>query len=109
MATIRLVKDDTGPQLRLEFIDTYTGEPTNLQGATVTLHFRAANTTTTLFSRDALIISPASNGVAVLVWANGDLNQPAGDYEGEVEVVLSNGLRETQFDLLQFTIREDFT
>jgi len=109
MATIRLVKDDTGPQLRLEFIDTYTGEPTNLQGGSVTLHFRAVNTTTALFSRAALILSPASNGVAVLVWADGDLNQTAGDYEGEVEVVLASGVRETQFDLLQFTIREDFT
>lgn len=109
MATIRLVKDDTGPQLRLEFIDTYTGEPTNLQGGSVTLHFRAVNTTTALFSRDALVLSPASNGVAVLVWADGDLNQAAGDYEGEIEVVLASGIRETQFDLLQFTIREDFT
>lgn len=108
MATIRLVQGDTGPQLQLEFIDTYTGNPTNLQGATVTLHFRAVNTTTTLFSRNALVISPASNGVAILVWANGDLNQPAGDYEGEIEVLLANGIRETQFDPLQFTIREDF-
>lgn len=108
MATIRLVQGDTGPQLRLEFIDTYTGLPTNLQDAIVTLHFRAVDTTTTLFSRNAVIQSPASNGVAILVWATNDLNQPAGDYEGEIEVVLSSGLRETQFDPLQFTIREDF-
>jgi hypothetical protein len=61
-----------------------------------------------LFSRNAVIISPASNGVAVLAWDTGDLNQAAGDYEGEIEVQLSNGIRETQFDPLQFVIREDF-
>jgi hypothetical protein len=108
MATIRLVQGDTAPQLRLEFIDSYTGEPTNLQGATVTLHFRAVGSSTVLFSRNAIIISPASNGVAVLAWNTGDLDQAAGDYEGEIEVQLSNGVRETQFDTLQFVLREDF-
>lgn len=109
MATIRLVKDDTGPQLRLTFTDQVTGEAVDLSGASVTLHFRAVNTTTVLFSRTALIQTPATAGIAVVAWAEGDLNQAAGDYEGEVEVVLNSGLRETQFDLLQFTIREDFT
>ena len=108
MATIYLVQGDTGPQLRLEFIDTYTGEPTNLQGATVYLHFRAVDSTTLLFTRQAIIQSPASNGIAIVAWASDDLNQSAGDYEGEIEVILSSGIRETQFDLLQFTIREDF-
>lgn len=108
MATIRLVQGDTGPQLRLEFIDTYTGEPTNLQDATVVMHFRAVGSSTVLFTRNAIIVSPASNGVAVLAWNANDLNQPAGDYEGEIEVQLANGIRETQFDPLQFVIREDF-
>jgi len=36
------------------------------------------------------------------------LNQDAGAYEGEIEVVRSSGLRETLFDKLKFKIREDF-
>jgi hypothetical protein len=32
----------------------------------------------------------------------------AGDYEGEVEVVRSTGVRETIYDLLKFKVREDF-
>lgn len=109
MATIRLVRDDTGPQLRLTFTDQVTGEAVDLSGGTVTLYMRAVNTTTVLVTRQAVVQAPATAGIAVIAWQVGDLNLPAGDYEGEVEVLLSSGLRETQFDLLQFTIREDFT
>jgi hypothetical protein len=109
MATIRLVKDDTGPQIRLTFTDSLTGEPTDLSGGTVTLYMRAMNTTTVLVTRQAIIQAPATAGIAILAWQSGDLNLAAGDYEGEVEVLLSSGMRETQFDLLQFTVREDFT
>ena len=50
----------------------------------------------------------ATNGEAVLQWAVGDLDQEAGAYEGEIEVVRSTGLRETLYDKLKFKIREDF-
>lgn len=108
MATIKLVQGDTAPQLRLTLTDTLNGAAIDLTGATVTLHFRAAGTTTLLFSRQAVVLAPAANGIAVLAWNVGDLDVPAGDYEGEVEVVLASGLRETLFDTLQFTLREDF-
>lgn len=106
MATIKLVRNDTGPQLRLSLTDTSTGDPINLTAATVTLHFRAVNSTTVLFSRDA-DITDAANGTAVVVWQEGDLDLPAGEYEGEVETVVSSGVRETIFTLLQFEIREE--
>jgi hypothetical protein len=107
MSTIKLVRNDTAPQLRLAFINTQTGSATDLTAATVTLHFRAVNTTTALFSRVATISPPATNGIAVLGWLVGDLDHPAGEYEGEVEVVLGTGTRETIFDLLEFEIREE--
>lgn len=109
MATIRLVKDDTGPQLRLTFTDSQTGDPVDLSGGTVTLYMRAVNTTTVLVTRQAIVQAPATAGIVIIAWQVGDLNLAAGDYEGEVEVLLSSGLRETQFDLLQFTVRDDFT
>ena len=64
-------------------------------------------TQTVLFSR-ALAFSDATNGKAVLQWQTGDLDVEAGNYEGELETVLSSGLRETRYELLKFKIREDF-
>jgi len=108
MATIRLVRNDTGPQLRFTLTDNLTGDPINLTGATVTLHFRAVNTSTLLFSRQAAIVSPPANGVAVLQFDDDELDLDAGEYEGEVEVVTNDGMRETIFNVLQFALREDF-
>jgi len=79
----------------------------DLNGATVTLHFRAVNTTTVLLSRQATIVPPTSNGVAVIAWQAGDLDHPEGEYEGEVEIVIADA-RETIFNVLQFVIREEF-
>ena len=108
MSTIKLVRNDTGPQLRLTLTDSLTGSAVDLTGATVTLHIRAIDTTTVLVSRNATIAAPLT-GVAVIAWQATDLDLDAGEYEGEVETVLASGLRETIFDLLQFTVREDFT
>jgi hypothetical protein len=109
MSTIKLVRNDTGPQLRLTLTDSLTGSAVDLTSATVTLHLRAVDTTTVLVSRNATILAPATNGIAVIAWQATDLDLVAGEYEGEVETVLASGLRETIFDLLQFTVREDFT
>jgi hypothetical protein len=108
MSTIKLVRNDTGPQLRLTLTDSLTGSAVDLTGATVTLHLRAVDTTTVLVSRNATITAPAT-GVAVIAWQATDLDLAAGEYEGEVETLLASGLRETIFGLLQFTVREDFT
>ena len=110
MATsFKYVQGDTGPQIKLTLTEDDTGGPTDLAGATVTLHFRAAGEATVLFSR-ALFINPdtAANGEAVLQWQTGDLDQEAGAYEGEIEVIRGSGVRETLYDLLKFKIREDF-
>lgn len=107
--TFKYVQGDTGPQLKLTLTEEDTGAAVDLTGATVTLHFRAAGEDTILFSR-AFFINPetASAGEAILQWQVGDLNVEAGAYEGEVEVVKANGLRETLYDKLKFKIREDF-
>lgn len=110
MATsFNYVQGDTGPQIRLAFTDENTSTASDLTGATVTLHFRAAGEETILFSR-VLYVNPdtAADGEAFLQWQTNDLNQDAGVYEGEIEVVRSSGLRETIFEVLKFRIREDF-
>ena len=110
MATsFNYVQGDTAPQIRLTLVDDDTTTPTNITGASITLHFRAAGDTTILFSRP-LYINPdtAATGVAILQWAATDLNQVAGVYEGEIEIVKASGLRETLYETLRFRIREDF-
>lgn len=108
MSIIRLVRNDTGPQLRFTLTDSTTGSAVDLTGATVTLHFRAVNSGVLLFSRPASVIPPATAGIAVLQWSVGDLDQDAGEYEGEVEIVLASAVRETIFNVLQFELRDDF-
>jgi hypothetical protein len=106
---IKLVRGDTSPQIRLTLKDQVSQDPINLTGATVTLHFRAAESDEVLFSRPAFINPDvAPNGVCYIEWAEGDLDLEAGNYEGEIEVVTATGLRETIFSLLKFKLREDF-
>jgi hypothetical protein len=105
---IKLVRNDTGPQIKLTLTNELTDLPIDLTGASVTLHFRAVDTETVLFSRPAFINpATASQGICIIEWAVGNLNVEAGDYEGEIEVVLSSGLRETIFSLLKFRVREE--
>jgi hypothetical protein len=109
--TFKYVQGDTGPQLRLTLTDEDTGTATDLTGATVKLHFKAAGEDTVLFSK-TLYVNPAPaesvKGIAIVNWAVGELDQPAGAYKGEIEVVRASGVRETLYDLLKFKIREDF-
>ena len=106
---IKLVQGDTGPQLRLTMTDEETGLATDLTGATVTLHFRALGGTTTLFSRNAFINpDTASTGVCYIEWQAGDLDVPAGDYEGEIQVTRRTGVIETVYDIIKFKVRGEF-
>ena len=106
---IRLVRGDTKPQLRLTLTNETTGQPINLTGALVTLHFRASETDTVLFSRPAFVNPQyAPSGICYINWEDGDLDQEMGNYEGEIEIVLSDGSRETLYEILKFKIREDF-
>ena len=107
---IRLVRNDTGPQLQLVLTDSQTGSVVDLTGASGVLHFRAVGSTTVLFSRPLTIpVGTAGNGIALVDWQASDLDQDAGDYEGEIEITFSDGVIQTAYDTLQFRIREDFT
>lgn len=105
---IKLVRGDTSPQIRLALTDTTTSQPIDLTGCTVTLHFRATETDTVLFSRPAFINpDTATTGVCFIQWEEGDLDVDAGSYEGEIEVVRPTGARETIYDMLKFRVRDD--
>lgn len=105
---IKLVQGDTYPQIKVTLTDENSGEAIDLTGATVTLHFRAVGGTEPLFSRQGVIAGDANLGRAVFLWQAGDLDIPAGEYEGEVEVYWpAIGARQTVYELLKFRVRED--
>lgn len=106
---IKLVRNDTGPQLKLTLTDQNTGVPADLLGATVTLRLRASGDSAILVTRTGFLNpDTATQGEVIFTWATGDLDLPAGAYEGEVEVVFADGLRQTVYEVLKFSIREDF-
>ena len=106
--TFKYVQGDTGPQLRITLTDEDTGTATDLTGGTVRMHFRAAGSTTLLFTKTLTISSPATAGIAIVAWSTGDLDQDPGTYHGEIEVTRASGVRETLYDIIKFKIREDF-
>jgi hypothetical protein len=105
---IRLVRNDTRPQVELTITNDDNGQPANLTNSVVTLHMRAAGSTVKLFSRQAFIPpETAPNGRAIVIWFPGDLDLSAGVYEAEIEIVFEDESRQTVFDLLTFVVRED--
>ena len=106
---IKLVRNDTGPQLRITIIRIETNQPVNLTGATVNMHFRSEDTEKTVFSLPLTVLdNRAEQGEAVVVWRPGDLDQIPGDYTAEFEVIFPSGLIETAFETLDFRIRDEF-
>ena len=107
--TFYYVQGDTGPQLKLTLTDEDTGTATDLTGATVKMHFRAAGSTTVLYSK-TLYVNPGTPtlGIALVNWATGELDYDAGTYQGEIEVTKASGQIETIYDTIKFKIREDF-
>ena len=106
---IKLVQGDTRPQIRLVLKEEGTEVPIDLTDATITLHMRAVGSGTLLFSRPGQVdVTEPELGKAYISWAPGDLDIPAGEYEGELEIEWSNtGARQTVFDLLKFKLRDD--
>ena len=106
---IKLVQGDTYPQIQVTLTDENSGAAMDLTGGTITLHFREVGSTTVLFSRVGFVNPGTANqGKGVFVFQPTDLNLPAGEYEGEVEVYWAGiGARQTVYDMLKFRIRED--
>lgn len=106
---ILLVQGDTGPQIKVTLTREDSGLAEDLTGATVSLHFKKKNTDTVLFTLTGQSTADEKvDGVTFFLFANGQLNLDAGKYVGEVEVVFESGTRETVYEIIEFTLREDF-
>jgi len=126
MATkIKLVQGDTKPALIVSLTDENSGAPIGVNGATARMYFRALGDTTILATLTGTLLAgvvqadgtinslapydtPGTGGRVQFNWGSTDLSQPAGDYEGEIEITYSDGSKQTVYDLLKFKLREDF-
>jgi hypothetical protein len=106
-----LVQGDTGPQLRISLVREDTSLPVDITDATTRFKFRRVGTNIVLTTLTSVSSAEDSaNGVALFVWDQGDLDQPPGKYEAEIEISFPQGVGEveTVYETLQFTLREDF-
>lgn len=122
---IKLVQGDTRPQLVLALNDDTTGDPIDVSTATVKLRFRALGSTSILALLTASNIAgrqledgsvdstapfnvPGKGGRCVINWSADALNQPPGDYEGEIEITFADATIQTVYDTLKFKLRSQF-
>jgi hypothetical protein len=122
---IKLVQGDTRPQLVLSLTDETTGNAIDISAATTVMKFRATGSTTLIATMTATalpgIVLPdgsvntdppynvaGKGGRCVINWAPTALDNPAGDYEGEIEILFNDGTIQTVYDVLKFKLREDF-
>lgn len=122
---IKLVQGDTRPALVVSLTDQNSGAPLGINGATCRLYFRALGDTTVLVALVGVTIPgivladgtlnfnapynlSGSGGRVQFNWGSTDLDQEAGDYEGEIEVTFPDGTVQTVYDKLKFKLREQF-
>ena len=121
--TINLVQGDTNPQLNftlrdsktavagkiLDENDSSTWAIIDITNHSIELKFRAANSSTVLFT-EALGITSASGGTCYMIWPADSLDVPAGVYEGELQITDNSTPPRVQtvYDKLKFKVREQF-
>jgi hypothetical protein len=122
---VKLVRGDTRPQLKFTINDENTGTFVDITGATVLLKFRAAGSSTILFTRTGVLLTgldqadgsitydppynvAGAGGRVAFDFAAGNLDLDAGAYEGELEVTFYGGGVQTVYNPQKFTIRDDF-
>ena len=105
---IRLVQNDSRPEINLTLTDENTNLPIDLSAGTTTVvvKFRAAGSST-LLSTITCTKTDAVNGKVSFNFTGGVLDVDPGQYEGEIEISY-DGDTHTVFDLLRFRVRGEF-
>lgn len=108
---MRLVRNDTGPQIKLTLVDDVSEDAVDLTGAGVTVYVRPISSTGAVsVTREAEVLDSvdAADGKATVIWETGDLDLKAGDYGMEVKVTFPDATVQTVWELLRLRIREPF-
>jgi hypothetical protein len=106
---IKLVRHDTRPVIVCTITDDTTGSTINITGCTINLFFRAVGSTT-LQATVVGSITDGANGQVTFYPSNAPemLSGAAGDYEGEIQILFTDGSIQTLYDTLKFKVRDDF-
>lgn len=108
--TLYYVQSDTLPQIKLTLTDEITEAPRNLTDKVVSIHCKPATGNGVRFSRQAEFVNNTERvgGICYINWEDGDLNRAPGNYNAEIEIYDTVAQsRETIYDLITITIRED--
>lgn len=106
---IRLVKGNSKPDIVATLTDDTTGSAIDLSSGTttVTIKFRASNTTTVLSTISTNKVGGGATGQVQFDFSGGVLNVTPGMYEGEVNIDF-NGAIQTVYDVMKFRVRDSF-
>lgn len=104
---IKLVRNDTRPSLLLTLTDEETGATIDITSATCKMYFRRVGETAILDTLTG-VVNDGPNGIVTFPWNPTTLDVSPGSYEGEVEITFQDLTVQTMYNLLKFTVREDF-
>jgi hypothetical protein len=119
---LKLVQGDTLPQPKAVITDSTSGLPVNLAGGSALMYFRKVGASallatvpgvllTGLEADDGSVSTAAPYNVAgyggrvAFVWSATDLNVPAGDYEGELQITFADGGVQSVYEFMKFKVR----
>jgi len=110
VSTIYLVQGDTGPQIFITVTREDTGDAVDVSGGSARLKVRKKGSTTLDFTLTAADVGDnLENGKLYFSLDGGQLATiTSGNYEGEVEMTMSDGIIETVYEQVDIVIREDF-
>ena len=102
---INLVKNDVGSTIEATITDSQ-GNAKSLDNLTCYLHVRKIGSSSAIYSLTGNITDSA-NGIVNFVFDDGKLDVVPGTYQSEIELVGIGGNRETVFDYIDITIRDE--
>ena len=106
--TIRLVKNDTAPDVDFTLTDAQTGGAINVSNAgdVVRLYFRLKGATALKATITCTKPNGGADGVVRAVWPALSLDT-AGEFEGEIEITFSSGKKQTVYNKINFSVRDE--
>lgn len=103
---IRLVENDTKPDIGWVLKDRETGAVIDVTNATVRLYFRAVGATSLKATKTLSKPNGGGDGLVRCTWDAADLDTP-GQYEGDIEITFLDGTIQTVFEKQHFKIRSE--
>jgi hypothetical protein len=106
---IKLVRNDTRPAIVCTITDDTNGTIVDISGCTINLFFRAVGSST-LQATVLGSVTDGLNGQVTFYPATSPemLSGEAGDYEGEIQILFTDGSVQTLYETLKFKVRDDF-